>query len=126
MTERSTATDDGRRVSHHPRLGPLPPVELVEFTFDGHPITARAGEPIAAALLAAGIRVWRTMPRTGEARGGWCLVGRCADCQVIVDGCANVRACLTTVATGMTVRRQEGLGDGVWQPLADDEPEPGR
>jgi 2Fe-2S iron-sulfur cluster binding domain len=102
---------DDRRVHDHPLLGPLPPAPAVPFTFDGRPLAARGGEPIAAALLANGVRVFRTMPRSGEARGGWCLVGRCPDCLVIVDGRPNVRACVTPVVAGMRVATQHGLGD---------------
>jgi predicted molibdopterin-dependent oxidoreductase YjgC len=80
------------------------------ITFEGHVITAVAGEPLIAALLASGVRVLRQMPRTGEARGGYCLVGRCPDCMVIVDGIPNVRACVTPVEDGMIVQKQRGLG----------------
>ena len=101
---------DGRRIAHHPVLGPAAPRPTVTLSFDGRPLEAREGEPVAAALLAAGIRVFRTMPRTGEPRGGYCLVGRCADCLVIVDGEPNVMACLTPVRHGMRVETQHGLG----------------
>lgn len=100
-----------RRITMHARLGPLPPAEVVTFTFDGAPVTARAGEPIAVALLAAGVRVLRTMPHDGEARGGYCYSGRCSDCQVMVDGVPNVMACATPVQEGMAVRTQIGLGE---------------
>ena len=101
---------DDLRIRDHPVLGPLPPAAEVTIAFDGRPIGARAGEPIAAALLAAGVRVFRTMPGSGESRGGWCMVGRCADCLVVVDGRPNVLACVTPVATGMRVETQQGLG----------------
>ena len=103
------ATD--RRVRAHPILGPLPEAATVRVTFDGRPIVARTGEPIAAALLAAGVRVFRTMPNGGEARGGYCLVGRCSDCLMIVDGELNVRACVTPVRDGMRIATQRGLGE---------------
>ena len=106
------------RVRDHPILGPLPSAPSVTFTFDGRPIVARTGEPITAALLAAGVRTFRTMPRSGEPRGGYCLVGRCTDCLVVVDGRPNVRACVTPVRDGMRVTTQRGLGDDAWD-LAD-------
>ena len=114
----SPATDAAfdRRIRSHPLLGPLPPASEIAFTFDDRPIVARAGEPIAAALLAAGVRVFRTMPRSGEARGGWCMVGRCTDCLVVVDGRPNVRACVTPVAPGIRVATQHGLGEDSEQP----------
>ena len=54
------------RITTHPILGDLPPVPLVEFTFEGDAVSGRDGEPIAAALFAAGYRVFRTMPRFGD------------------------------------------------------------
>jgi aerobic-type carbon monoxide dehydrogenase small subunit (CoxS/CutS family) len=89
----------------------MPPAPAVAFTFDGALVEGRAGEPIAAALLAAGYRVLRTMPRFGDGRGGYCLVGRCADCLMVVDGLPNVRSCVTPVADGLDVRTQHGLGE---------------
>lgn len=74
---------------------------------------SRPGEPIVVALLAAGLRVFRTMPHTGEARGGYCMVGRCTDCLMIVNGRPNVRTCVTPVEPGMVVQTQHGLGDDI-------------
>ena len=101
---------DGRRIVRHPILDAAPAARSVLISFDGRPIEAIEGEPIAAALLAAGIRVFRTMPRTGQARGGYCFVGRCADCLIIVDGEPNVMACTTPARDGMSVETQHGLG----------------
>ena len=87
------------------------PAKRVTITFDGRPLPAYDGEPLIAALLAAGVRVFRTMPRTGEPRGGYCLVGRCSDCFVVVDGLPNMRACMTEVRDGMASGTQLGLGE---------------
>jgi hypothetical protein len=97
-------------VSEHQTFGPLQRRLDVQFAFDGVPVMGREGEPIAAALLAAGFRVFRTMPRFGDPRGGYCMVGRCADCLVVVDGVPNVLACVTPVAAGLAVRTQQGHG----------------
>ena len=99
------------RIHEHPSLGMLAPAPMVSFTFDGATLEGRPDEPIAAALLAAGFRVFRTMPRFGDSRGGYCMVGRCADCLVGVDGAPNVPACVTPVAAGLDVRTQRGLGE---------------
>ena len=99
------------RVITHPVLGALAPAPMVSFTFDDVRVEGRAGEPIAAALIAAGFRVFRTMPKLADARGGYCMVGRCSDCLVVVDGTPNVRACVTPVSEGMHVRTQLGLGE---------------
>ena len=112
MNERGEANGHGAaRVAEHAVLGALPPAPAVAFTFDGIPVAGRAGEPIVAALFAAGFRVLRTMPRFGDARGGYCMVGRCADCLVVVDGVPNVAACVTPVGKGLDVRTQHGLGE---------------
>ena len=98
------------RIDAHPLLGQPPTAPLVRLTFDGEPVAGRDGEPIAAALLASGYRVLRTMPHSGEPRGGYCMVGRCSDCQVVVDGVPNIFACVTPVAAGLDVQMQRGLG----------------
>lgn len=98
------------RVQRHPVLGDLPEANLVTITVDGRAITARAGEPIAAALLASGIRCCRTMPQSREARGPFCAVGRCTDCVMTVDGEPNVRTCVTPVRDDQQIETQHGLG----------------
>jgi hypothetical protein len=98
------------RVLEHSILPPSAVVSLDTFTCDGAPVMGVRGEPLAAAIIAAGIRVFRTMPRFGDPRGGYCMIGRCADCQVIVDGIPGVRACVTPVRAGIEVRTQQGLG----------------
>ncbi len=112
LDKRGQSNEHGAaRITAHPILGDLPPRTLVAFTFDGAAVEGREGEPIAAALFAAGYRVLRTMPRFGDARGGYCMIGRCTDCMVIVDGIPNVPACLTPVFAGLIVRAQHGLGE---------------
>ena len=108
------------RVVEHPLLGPLQPAPGVAFTFDGVVLDGREGEPIAVALLAAGYRVFRTMPRFGGPRGGYCMDGRCADCLMVVDGVPGVRACVTPIRPGLRVETQSGLGEDVRAPGSDD------
>ncbi len=112
MQETNERPDHGAgRVLQHPILPPSAVVALDTFTVDGAPVVGVRGEPLAAAMIAAGIRVFRTMPRFGDPRGGYCMIGRCADCQVIVDGNPGVRACVTPVRAGIDVRIQRGLGE---------------
>ena len=112
MEERGESGDFGAvRITAHPILGDLPHGRRIEFTFDGTAVEGREGEPIAAALFAAGYRVFRTMPGFGDARGGYCMIGRCTDCMVIVNGIPNVAACRTRITTGLDVRTQCGLGE---------------
>ncbi len=92
------------------RIEPIPADQRVTFTFDGVSLEGREGEPVAVTLLTSGVRVFRTMPETGEPRGGYCFVGRCADCLMIIDGVSGVRACTTMLQDGMVVETQYGLG----------------
>ncbi|MDR4442415.1 (2Fe-2S)-binding protein, partial [Bacillus cereus] len=60
-------------------------------------------EPIAAALLANGIRTLRVHEDSGTPRGIYCNIGRCSECRVTVNNQMNVRACLTVVENEMVV-----------------------
>jgi succinate dehydrogenase/fumarate reductase-like Fe-S protein len=75
----------------------------VLFLCDGDAVPARAGETVAAALLAAGHRTLRRSPRSREARGLFCAMGICFDCVMKIDGQTGLRACLTPVRDGMVV-----------------------
>jgi len=101
--------DDSLRIIDHPILGPLEESETVTIYFDGKPIQARKGEPIAAALMSAGVVAFRTTPKRHEPRGIFCAIGRCTDCMMIVNGKPNTRTCITLVEDGMTVQTQQGL-----------------
>jgi aerobic-type carbon monoxide dehydrogenase small subunit (CoxS/CutS family) len=57
---------------------------------------------VAAALIAAGRRVFRTTPG-GAPRGVYCGIGLCFECTVTIDGRSGVRACRTPVRDGMRV-----------------------
>ncbi len=72
------------------------------FTFDRSPIEAFAGESVAAALLASGIRTLRVSPRTAQARGAFCWMGICQECTVTGDGVRRP-ACQVEVQDGLTV-----------------------
>ncbi len=88
------------------RISPSgPPVGL---TVDGAPVTAAAGDSVAAAMLLAGHLGFRRSAIDGTDRGPHCLIGNCFDCLVEIDGVPNRQACLTPVRGGMAVRRQFG------------------
>lgn len=76
---------------------------LIRFTFAGQSVEARVGDSVAAALLAAGISVFRASAVTGQPRAPYCMMGVCFDCLVDIDGCVNRQACLVPVAEGMLV-----------------------
>ena len=77
--------------------------EAVTVMVDGTPVTAREGDSVAAALLAAGLRAFRTTAVSGKPRGPLCMMGACFDCVVTVDGERNVQACLVRVSNGMRI-----------------------
>lgn len=99
------------RIVDHPILGAAPEREVVTLTFDGQEIAAYAGEPVAAALLAHGIRAFRTMPENGEPRGLFSGVGRSADELLMANDEVNVPAAITAVQPGMRIETQRGLGE---------------
>ena len=82
----------------------------VRLTVDGQQVAARAGESVAAALMADDVLELRTSA-DGAPRGLFCGMGVCFDCLVIVDGVPSTRACMTFVADGMVVHRQSGRGE---------------
>ena len=82
--------------------------DMVDIVVDGAAITARAGDTVAAAMLAAGWSCCRTTPVTGAPRGPFCLMGVCFECLVTIDGRASQQGCLVTVAAGMRVETQHG------------------
>jgi predicted molibdopterin-dependent oxidoreductase YjgC len=84
--------------------------QLTAFVFAGAELTALPGQTVAAALLAHGIRSWRTTRVAGRPRGLFCGIGVCFDCLVTVDGRPNVRACLEPVRAGALVEPQKGTG----------------
>ncbi|QSQ08375.1 Hydrogen cyanide synthase subunit HcnA [Koleobacter methoxysyntrophicus] len=98
------------RVKNHPILGGDRRMSTVTITVDGREIKAIAGEPIAAALLAAGIKKFRMTEKTGEPRGVFCAIGRCTDCVMTVNGIPNIRTCVTPVENGMVIETQKGRG----------------
>ena len=89
------------RIHDHPVLGPTEPAAPARIWLGDRPIAAREGEPIAAALAAAGVRVCRPSRKSGEPRGVFCALGRCTDCVMTVDGVPNVRTCVTPARDGM-------------------------
>lgn len=78
----------------------------VRFRFEGRQITAFEGDSVAAALYAAGVRIFTRSFKYHRPRGLLCCAGRCPNCMMNVDGAPNVRTCVTSVREGMQVRHQ--------------------
>ena len=82
----------------------------VSFSFDGKELKGFEGEPIAVALTANGVRVFRVSPLMKRPRGFFCAIGKCSSCFMTVDGVPNVRTCVTPLVAGMKVETQKGKG----------------
>ncbi|TCO72114.1 (2Fe-2S)-binding protein [Rhodovulum euryhalinum] len=85
----------------------------VSVRFDGTDHALPEGANLAAALLAAGVRVFRATPVSGAPRAPFCMMGACYDCLVLIDGVTR-QACMTRVTDGLVVERAPGrdLHDG--------------
>ncbi|HEY7244675.1 MAG TPA: (2Fe-2S)-binding protein [Xanthobacteraceae bacterium] len=75
---------------------------------DGVATQARAGDSVAAAMLAAGHLTARKTPVSGAPRAPYCLMGVCFDCLVTIDGAGNRQGCMVLVRDGMRVEIQQG------------------
>ncbi len=95
------------RIHTHPIL-PVAERPALTFIWQGREMEARAGETIAAALFANGVRVFGHHHKDGAPQGIFCANGQCAQCMVIADG-LPVKACMTRVAPGMRVEPLDGL-----------------
>ncbi|MBP2662607.1 MAG: hcnA [Firmicutes bacterium] len=97
------------RITSHPILN-FTEKKLVQFNFNGQQLEGYAGEPIAAALHAAGITVLRHSHELNRPRGLFCAIGNCSSCLMVVDGMPNVRVCVEPLQDGMIVETQIGRG----------------
>ncbi len=85
------------------------------ITFNGRTIPFEPSQTVAAALLAAGIRTWRTTRRESAPRGLFCGIGACYDCLVAINNSPPQRACLAEAGNGDVIesiganRRDESL-----------------
>ena len=97
------------RIAEHPILGKQEKGRIVTFTYNGKPMQGYEGEPIAAALKAAGVMIHRYTKKQHKPRGIFCAIGRCTDCVMVVNGKPNIRTCITPLEEGMTVQTQYGV-----------------
>ncbi|MGI6345420.1 MAG: (2Fe-2S)-binding protein [Bacillota bacterium] len=98
------------RIAEHPIIK-FEKGRKVKFTFDGQELEGFEGEPIAAALHAAGVRKLSHSLVLDRPRGFFCAIGNCSSCLMRVNGKANVRVCVEKLQEGMTVETQDGKGE---------------
>lgn len=97
------------RITEHPILGKQEKGRIVTFTYNGKSMQGYEGEPIAAALKAAGVMIHRYTKKQHKPRGIFCAIGRCTDCVMVVNGKPNIRTCVTPLEEGMAVQTQYGV-----------------
>jgi hypothetical protein len=107
-TSRKKAAPD-RRITAQPVLK-FERTKPIGFIFEGKPMSGWEGETIAAALVANGVAVFRHSEKRGRPRGFFCAVGKCASCQMVVDGRPNTMVCVEPLREGVRVERQTGRG----------------
>jgi len=78
----------------------------ITFSLENRRIQAKSGDSIAAALFRAGVRTLSYSVKYKRPRGIHCARGRCVMCHMEVDGVPGVPTCITPVAEGMQVRRE--------------------
>jgi len=93
------------------RLPEAAATATISVIIDGKSVCARAGDSVAATLLAAGFDRCRTSPVSGAPRGPYCLMGVCFECLVSVDGVGNRQGCLVLVREGMRIETGAGRRD---------------
>ena len=85
-----------------------PGPQAVTIFIDGRPVAAELGESVAAVLLRQQEGWSRTTPVSQSLRAPYCMMGVCFECLVEIDGQGSVQSCLTPVADGMRIARQQG------------------
>src|SRR6218665_4095294 len=78
------------------------------FTFDGRPLTGRAGHTVADALFGNGGTACRATPVSGAPRAIYCMMGICFECLVVIEGIGNRPGCLEPLRAVMRIATQHG------------------
>lgn len=84
----------------------------VTLDFEGAPVLAHAGQPVAVALWAAGVRALGRSPRYHRPRGPFCFAGHCGGCGLRIGGLPNRPACMTPAEVGLRCEREATFPGG--------------
>jgi sarcosine oxidase subunit alpha len=87
-----------------------PPRAPVTMLFDGAPVVAERGEPVAVALVAAGHLALARSPKFHRPRGPSCFRSACDGCLARVDGVPNVMTCRIPSREGLAIETQNVVG----------------
>ena len=98
-----------------PRLKDLPTLRIdpeaeLSLKYRGRRYRGMAGDSIATALYANGVRIFSRSLKYHRPRGLYSLDGECSNCLMEVDGVPNVRSEVIRLKEGMTVKPQNVAG----------------
>ena len=83
--------------------------EPITIEFEKQTYRAFAGEPIAVALFAAGVRVLSRSLKYHRPRTFFCLSGHCNGCLVRADGLPSVRGCMEACHEAQEIEGQNAF-----------------
>jgi Uncharacterized anaerobic dehydrogenase len=84
--------------------------KTITIYFEEQPVLVEEGITVAAAVMHPA-HGWSRTNHNGQKRGPFCHMGVCFECLMTINGVPNQQACLTVVADGMRVSRQNGVPD---------------
>jgi len=102
-----------RRLPHAAARG-----RTLTLDLEGKAVPALEGEPLAAALVAAGEDVFCRAAEDGLPRGAYCFAALCGQCRMRVDGIDGVFTCRTPARAGMRLARQDASARRALETLA--------
>lgn len=76
--------------------------EAVAFTLDGRSCEGRTGDTVLTAILAQAEKL-RFSEFSASPRAGFCQMGACQDCWVVLESGERLRACSTALSPGMRI-----------------------
>lgn len=82
-----------------------PDPDLFQISVEGVTIVVPRGVTVAAAMMNAGLPIRASI--RDEPRAALCGMGVCHECRITIDGRAHQRSCLTFVAPGMVITRDD-------------------
>jgi sarcosine oxidase subunit alpha len=92
----------------------IDPDQKRALTYRGKTLHGVAGDTVATALFANGIRIFGRSLKYHRPRGLYSLDGECSNTCMDVDGIPNVRAENTLLKDGMRLRAQNVMGSAEW------------
>lgn len=76
--------------------------KAIAFTLDGQLCEGRAGDTVLTAILSQAERL-RFSEFSASPRAGFCQMGACQDCWVMLESGERLRACSTALDAGMRI-----------------------